>query len=74
MPKNPVTETIHMIRRINDGKQVVRAPFKIVDGISCGNCKHFAAERCVSKRKPVKTYNICERHLQHEPKPPAVHL
>lgn len=51
-----------MVRRINDSKLFDRAPFKIVDGISCGNCRQFKNERCLSKRKPVKAYNICERH------------
>ena len=62
MAKNPVTETMHTIRRLNNAKLSVPTAFKIVDGISCGNCKSFKDERCLSKRKPVKAYNICERH------------
>lgn len=61
--KGVVNEHLSMIRRINDQRIGANIPkFKIVDGISCGNCTHFAAERCTIKRKSVKEYNICEKH------------
>lgn len=65
MPKNVALDTMIVIRRVNTRLQADAAkPFKIVDGISCGNCTSFIGERCNLKSKAVKAYNICEKHVK----------
>lgn len=65
MPKNDILDSLITIRRRNEQRMYVAPPkFKINDVDSCGTCTNFKADRCKLKHKPVKSYNICEKHNQ----------